>query len=299
MDIQRYSELLEAIREIRVNWVPDRPGVPKTRPVEPPSGKEILLPLPGRNVRAFFHQPNTGKAKYPVYFNFHGGGMCAGSAEIDEFLCKAVCEQAECAVLNLDYRLAPEHPFPAALDDTYETVLYVTRHAEEFSADADAIALGGQSAGGNLAAASAIRANRSGDFHYRGLVLCYAGLNFAPHLDSRRCAREATGRSALYSQCYSLGDGDMTDPLASPVFARREDLLQTPSALLLPAELDALKVDSEVFAKNLALAGVPVLYKQFQNCAHGFTHRAYEQEPQQAINMISDYLRCSLSSIRR
>lgn len=291
------QDLMAQILEIRSNWIPETPGVPSTRPVERPSGKEMWITLPERDIKMFFHRPDSGKQRYPVYFNFHGGGMCAGSAEIDEFLCKAICEQADCVVINVDYRLAPEHPFPQGLDDAYDTIRYVLSHAEAFSVNEDKVALGGQSAGANLAAACSIRANRSGEFLYDGLVLCYAGLSFAPREDKKNIpgiTPKKTG--ALYAACYARGGGDMRDPLASPLFAAPEDVRDTPGALIISAQLDNLRLDSEDYAWLLIHEGIPVAYKQFQNCVHGFTHRAYEQEPQQAIRLMAAYLKNSWAS---
>lgn len=298
MNSATFQDLMAQILEIRTNWIPDTPGVPKTRPTEGPYGKEMCLSLPEREIRVLVHQPDSAKPRYPVYFNFHGGGMCAGSAEIDEFLCNAICAQAECVVVNVEYRLAPEHPFPHGLNDAYDTIQYVLSHAGDFLVNKDKVAMGGQSAGANLAAACSIRANRSGDFRYTGLVLCYPGLSFAPRDSSKPIAGAVPKKTgALYAACYALGGGDMQDPLASPVFAAPDDVKDTPGALIVSAELDALRLDAEAYARILARAGVPVLYKQFQNCVHGFTHRAYAQEPQQAIRLMATYLRSCWTSL--
>ena len=293
MNNAEYLDLLQQIETLRSNWVVDKPGVPPTRPILPPTGTVRRIPLEGRTIKVFWHVPTVGDGPWPVYFNHHGGGMCIGSAEMDEFICEAVSKQANCVVINTDYRLAPEHPYPKGVSDAYETIQYVLAHAEEFKVDPKKVAFGGQSAGGSIAGYCCIKANRTKDFYFDGIVMVYAGMNYTPPKPERvtipGVAPKTTG--LLYSKCYTLDNADPTNPLVSPVFATADDIRDTTSALIMPAELDALRVDSEAFAQTLMHAGVPVLYRQFQNCVHGFTHRAYEKEPGQAIDMIADYLR--------
>lgn len=285
-----YNEILKRVMDIRINsWPEDRPDVPQTLPVGPALGQEIYLPLEGRKIRILFHKPESGKESYPVYFNFHGGGMAAGTPEQDEFMCRQISEETDCVVVNVEYRLAPEHPFPEGLYDAYDSVLYMLAHSREYGIDPKRAALGGQSAGGNLAVSVSILANRAKSFTYRGVAICYAGLKFFEE-DNHVKGAVVKSTSRLYNTSYAAGGGDMHNPLASPILASDEDIRDTPSILIMSASLDALRTDSERYAKKLADVGVPVIYKCFMNCVHGFTHRGYKEEPQQAIHLIERYL---------
>ena len=292
MTEQEYQDILKQIMDRRNAWPPEESkDVPQTLPDGPALGKELILPLHGRNIRVLYHKPNTGKAMYPVYFNYHGGGMSCGKVEGCEPLCKQISEDLDCIVVNVEYRLAPEHPFPQGLNDAYDTIVYMLAHAQEYQLDAEKVAMGGPSAGGNLAVAVGIMANRSKAFKYCGVSILYAALKFFETentVPSDVAIPKKT--SALYIASYAAGGGDMHDPLASPLCASPEDIRDTPSMLIITAELDTLRTDSEIYAKMLVQQGVPVIFKQFMNCVHGFNFRAYKEEPQQATHMIETYL---------
>ncbi|HUX21543.1 MAG TPA: alpha/beta hydrolase, partial [Spirochaetia bacterium] len=256
-----YQELLDAVLKLRNSpQIEDRADVPVTLPVGGAIGEEIYLPLEGRKIRALLHRPPAKQARHPVYFNFHGGGMVKGVAEMDEFICDQICKTLGCIVVNVEYRLAPEHPFPQGLDDCYDTIVHMVRHAEEYAIDADRMAVGGQSAGGNLAAATAILANRRREFSLSGQIMVYAAMRMGdpasgPSGDGISTEVIPKSTSRLYRDSYGFGGADLSDPLASPINASEAELSGLPSALIITAELDSLAPEAEQYALKLARVG--------------------------------------------
>lgn len=269
----------------------DRSDVPQTLPAGGPIGEERYFEIGERKIRVFVHTPKDEQVSYPVYINFHGGGMVHGFPEMDESICAQLCKELHCVVINVEYRLAPEHPFPCSINDGYDAVLYVARHAGDFKADITRIAIGGESAGGNISAAISILANRKKEFAICGMILTYAAMSFVDEENAPIVpgAVKKSG-SGFYRECYSYGGADLKNPLASPVLATTEDLKGTPATLVITAEFDTLRTDAEKYAVRLIELGTTVIVKRFSHCVHGFTHRAYKDEPQQAIQMMINFL---------
>jgi acetyl esterase len=226
----------------------------------------------GRTIAARRYRPAGGNEPLPLLVFFHGGGWTVGDLDCYDSLCRLLADRADCAVLSVDYRLAPEHPFPAAVHDAYEATRWAALHAEELGIDATRIAVGGDSAGGNLAAVTALL---SRDREAPRLVF---QLLIYPATDQRseRPSQRQFGRGYLldlesiryFQDKYLRHARDYDDWRASPL--RREDVAGLPPALIISAGFDPLRDDCLAYAEHLIAAGVAVDYRCFDGMVHGF-----------------------------
>jgi acetyl esterase len=216
-----------------------------------------------------------GSGELPVLVYFFGGGWVLGKLEASEPVCRRLAVATPCAVLAVDYRQAPEHRFPAAVDDCYAATAWAAEHGAELELDAGRLAVGGVSAGGNLAAAVTLVARRRG-----GPRLCFQLLVYPPLRHGGDTASMRTVGDPLFFDradmdwCWSHyleREEDGANPLASPL--RAADLGGLPPALVITAELDPLRDEGELYAGRLAEAGVPTELVRFDGMMHGFFSR--------------------------
>jgi len=208
----------------------------------------------------------------PALVYFHGGGFVIGSLDSHDRLCRALAERAGCKVVAVDYRLAPEHPFPTPLEDALAAFRWVAEKAGELGIDAARIAVGGDSAGGNLAAVLSQRARDEG-----GPGPCFQLLIY-PATDARggHPSRAKNAEGYLLTEAtidwfrgHYLPDGtDLEDPRVSPLLA--DDLSGLPPALVATAGYDPLRDEGADYAKALAAAGVAVEHRDHPGMMHGF-----------------------------
>lgn len=212
-----------------------------------------------------------GAGPFPVLMYFHGGGFVIGDLDAYDATCRELCAGAGCIVVSVHYRLAPEHPFPAAPDDCLAATRWAGAHAAEFGGDATRLAVSGDSAGGNLATVTALRIRDEG-----GPALC-GQLLFYPVTDhvsrpTRSLVDNAEGylltRADMewFAQAY-LGDRH-DEPLACPL--RAASLAGLPPALVATAEYDPLRDEGEAYAQALSAAGVATEFKRYDGAIHGF-----------------------------
>ncbi|MES2494748.1 MAG: alpha/beta hydrolase [Pseudomonadota bacterium] len=208
----------------------------------------------------------------PVLLFLHGGGYIACSIDSHERLCSRLARLTGCAIVSVDYRLAPEHVFPAAVEDAATALDWLAREAAGLGLDPDRIAIGGDSAGGTLATVTAIRARDDGGPKVVHQLLIYPGTDLAGETESKRAF--ATGYfldadfAELCISSYIPDAGDRSHPWASPL--RSASLADLPPATILTAECDPLRDEGKAYADRLREAGVPVDYRMYSGMFHGF-----------------------------
>ena len=206
----------------------------------------------------------------PLLVFLHGGGWMLGDLETHDAMHRHLAKLAGCAVLGVGYRLAPEHPFPAGLDDAFGAFVWARREAEALGCDPARVALGGESAGANFTAAIALRLRDAGlpQAHFQLLIHPVTDLRFIlPSIDAVPAA--GLGRDYLEAcRALYLGGADLADPLASPLLASNHGGLAP--AIVLTASEDPVRDDGEHYAQALAAAGVETLVVRLQGLPHGF-----------------------------
>jgi acetyl esterase len=241
-----------------------------------------------------------GNAPLPVLMYFHGGGWVIGDIETHDALCRSLANRARCVVVSVQYRLAPEHKFPAQLDDCFAATAYVARHAAEFGADAGRLAVVGDSAGGNLAAAVTLMARDRGGPAIVHQVLIYPVTNF--DFGTPSYSENATGYLLTeplmrwFWDHYLPDPADGADPHASPL--RAESLAGLPSALVVTAEYDPLRDEGEAYAARLSAAGVPVVMSRYDGMVHSFVSlAALLPAGDRAITEVATALRAAFTAV--
>jgi acetyl esterase/lipase len=231
---------------------------------------DLKITGPGGDLPLRVYRP-AGTRPLPALVYFFGGGWVLGSIDTADGVSRSLANSSGALVVVAGYRLAPEHPFPAAVDDSYAAVRWVAGHAAEIGADPARLAVGGDSAGGNLAAAVALRA-RTGGPPLVGQLLVYPNTDQLADDESMRAGDDPflfnQHSVAWYRQHYLTSDADAASPLASPL--RAESLAGLPPALVITAEYDPLRDQGEAYARRLADEGVPVEHSRYPGMAHGF-----------------------------
>ena len=209
----------------------------------------------------------------PVLMYFHGGGFVICNLDTHDRACRSLANASGCVVVSVDYRLAPEHKFPAAADDAYSATRYVAEHASEFGIDPSRIAVGGDSAGANLATVVALMARDRGGPALKFQLLIYPVTDFTNH---ETASERAYGQGYFldtvlmdwFADQYFSAEADRSVPYASPLKA--SDVGGLPPALVITGECDPLRDQGEAFADKLRDAGVPVVLKRYEGMIHPF-----------------------------
>jgi acetyl esterase len=223
---------------------------------------------------ARLYRPSGGALDVPLLVYLHGGGFAIGDLDTHDEPCRVLCREARTAVLSIAYRLAPEHPFPAAVDDALAAWRWVRANARALGTDPARISIGGDSAGGNLAAVVAQRAAGSADAP-AGQLLIFPVIDPVTARRSRELFRTGlflTMRDVeAFGRTYAGGQtGDPRDPRVAPLFAR--DLRGLAPALVITAGFDVLRDEGEAYARALRDAGNVARLRRFPSLIHGFIH---------------------------
>lgn len=253
----------------------------------------ILVATGVGETEIYLYRPLQSKrtGPLPVFVNIHGGGFIQGSPGDDDPWCRQIADAVDCAVVSIDYHLAPEYRFPVTVYECYDVIKWLHDQAVFLGMDPGRIAVGGHSAGGNLAAALTLLARERREFSLGFQVLNY------PVLDFVRDPYEKVGKDLLltakaqsfFSSCYLEDAEAAKNPLASPILA--ESFAGLPPALVIAAEFDPLRVENERYAEALKTAGVTVTFHLFPGCMHAFTHFGPETAANEAWRLIQDSLR--------
>lgn len=234
--------------------------------------RDLRVPGPGGALSARLYRPSgAADGPLPVLVYFHGGGWVIGDLDSHDGLCRRLAAGAGCLVLSVAYRLAPEHRFPAAVEDALAAARWAAAEAAAWGGDGARLALGGDSAGGNLAAVAARLLRDAGGPTLRCQLLIYP----VTDLTLTRPAYARLGEGYLLGHAamtwyvgHYLGGADPRDPVASPLFAA--DLRGLPATLIVTAGYDPLAEEAAVYGDKLADAGVPVTRFHHADMVHGF-----------------------------
>jgi acetyl esterase len=258
----------ERLREARI--VAHRPPIPMAR-IEP-----VEIPGPAGKIGARLYVPPGADSPgpLPLLVYFHGGGWVIGDLETHDDPCRFLATHAGVALLAVDYRLTPEHPFPAAAEDAEAAYGWTVANAERLGADPARIAIGGDSAGANLAAAVCLIARDAGVLPPAMQLLIYPVTDAAGEAASRRTFGEGFllthNDMDWFEECYLPENSDRSDPRVSVL--RAPDLSGLPAAYIATAGFDPLRDEGEAFAARLREAGVPVALRRHPGLVHTFAN---------------------------
>ena len=253
--------------EARANAMPPELGGPE-QPVHTVEDRRI--PGDGGLIPVRVYRPSAA-SPLPALMYFHGGGFVLGGLEMSDRTCRALANSSGCVVISVDYRLAPEHAFPAAADDAFAATQFVAEHAADFGIDPALMAVGGDSAGGNLATVVALRARDAGGPALAFQLLVYPWVDFADDSPSMREYAENHFLTAdaveWFANHYVPAPIDRRQPWVSPA---RANLAGLPPAFVLTAECDPLRDQGEAFAQRLKDAGVQTTLTRYDGMFHPF-----------------------------
>ena len=234
--------------------------------------EDRVIAGPGGDLALRIYTPQ-GSGPFPVTVYMHGGGFVVGDLDTQDMIARALCAWGETLVVSVDYRLAPEHPFPAAPDDCWAALQWAAAHAADLGGDATRLSVAGDSAGGNLAASVALRARDAGGPALRALVNIYGSCNYPS--DDTPSSREFADGPILqrddvdwFWEQFLSDPSQQDDPLASP--SRAASHAGLPPTFVGTAECDPSRDDAENFAAKVAGAGVEVQQKRYPGMVHGF-----------------------------
>jgi len=241
---------VEGIRAQREKW-----AAIETR------GRRFTVPREGMDgVETILYKPEKAEGRLPVFFNMHGGAWIGGDAVLMESFCQLLADSIPAFVVNVNYRKMDVHPFPYALTEVADAVKYFAAHADEYGIDTSKMAVGGHSAGAQIAAGAAMKLKEEG-------VMLAAQLLVYPCTDMR-----PTGEIGLMTVIQEMlfPNGDCEHRWASPVLATEEELKGLAPAIFIECGLDELKPMGIAYAKRLIDAAVPVKVKEYPQALHGF-----------------------------
>ena len=236
------------------------------------SAEDRIIAGPGGDLRIRIYRPDAADGHAVTVF-FHGSGFVICSIESHDAMCRQICRRSGSIVVSVDYRLAPEHKFPAAPDDCLAATRWVGAHAREFGGDPARLAVAGDSAGGNLAAVTALRARDEGGPALRAQLLLYPVIDHysveRPSYRERGSGYGLTREVMVWFWNHYLEQPQAgAHPHASPI--RADSLAGLPPAYVVTGEYDPLRDEGEDYAEKLQRAGVPVQLQRYPDMNHGF-----------------------------
>jgi acetyl esterase len=282
----------EARRQYEARVAMQPPGEPVA------NVEDRTIPGPSGKIPVRVYTP-AGAGPLPALVYFHGGGWVIGNIHSHDNTCRALANASGCVVVSADYRLAPEHTYPAAAEDCYAATRYVSEHPEEFGAAPGRVAVGGDSAGGNLAAVVPLMARDRGGPSLAFQLLVYPVTDHDYVTASYRENAEGygmTARDMVWFWDHYLPNAESgKEPYASPL--RAADLRGLPPALVITAEYDVLRDEGEAYAERLKQAEVPVTCTRYDGVHHGFFGLPHLiDKSRQAINQAGEALRHAFQS---
>lgn len=270
------------------------------RPVAVGAVRDLWVGGAAGPLAARHYAPDEPGGPHPLVVFFHGGGFVLGDLETHDAPCRLICRHAGTHVLSVGYRLAPEHPFPAAVEDGREALRWATEHAADLGADPARVAVAGDSAGGNVAAVAAWQASRDEGPAPALQVLIYPATDVAEISRSH----ELFGGGFLLTRelmdwftALYVADSDPRDPRLSVL--RADGLGGAPPAVVVTAGFDPLRDEGEAFADALRAAGVPAVLRRFPGLIHGFLNAiGTSRASREAVIEVSGAARALLAALR-
>ena len=255
-----------AIREVMRRWWGDPKPLPRV--------EDRRIPGPDSEIPIRVYRPSRAD-RQPILVFYHGGGFRLGDLDTYDPICRDLAARSGAIIVSVGYRRAPEHVYPAAVDDSYAALEWVHAHAADIGGDATRLAVGGDSAGGNLAAAVSLKARDLAGPPIVFQLLIYPVLNLAEmETESHRLFAEGyvIGGAAheFTRDAYVPNPADRRRPYASPLLA--DDLMDLPPALVITAEFDPLRDEGEMYARKLAAAGVRTRATRYEGVPHAFLY---------------------------
>ena len=272
----------------------DKAGeVARGEPPEPDNVEDITLPSPSGELTIRCYRPSA-QTGHPILVFFHGGGYTIGSLDSHDAVCRHLCVEADCLVVSVNYRLAPEHKFPAATEDAYVATCWIAEHGDELGGDPTRLAVAGDSAGGNLSAVTCLKARETGFPEICYQVLIYPGTDMTESFSSHREFGEGylltSSLISWFHHNYLPVDVDPKDWRGSPLHAA--DHSNLPPAHVITAGYDPLQDEGKAYAEKLQTAGVPVSYTHYEGMLHGFiTQPGFIEKSREALSECANKLR--------
>lgn len=232
----------------------------------------IDIPVAGGSIAARIYRPATRDGARPAVVFMHGGGWVLCSLDTHDAICRNLCAGAEVVVVSVDYRMAPEHAFPVAADDCFAALRFVAAHGAGLGVDPDRLVIGGDSAGGNLAAVTALRTRDEGGPALAGQMLIYPvtdhySAGFASYSSYAAGSGLTAAEMVWFWDLYAPTAAQWSHPHAAPL--RATDLSHLPPAYVMSAECDVLRDEAEAYAARLVTAGVATTFRRFDGLNHG------------------------------
>ncbi len=237
--------------------------------------EEIHLDLINEGkTRILFYKPETKTNEpFPVYITMHGGGFIMGGADLDDPFSRQIATKVGCAVINIDYKLSPEYKFPVAIEECYAVTKWVNDNAESLGINPSKIAVGGYSAGGNIAAVLCLLAQERREFSIHSLVIDCGAMTFADYQPFQgfgdNLHLKDMDRPSFFAACYVNEWEEVTNPFVSPLLSR--SFAGHPPTLVISAELDTWRKGYDAYAEKLKAVNIKVDYHMFRDCHHCFT----------------------------
>tara|TARA_B100000676_G_scaffold301100_1_gene347778 strand:- start:12384 stop:13322 length:939 start_codon:yes stop_codon:yes gene_type:complete len=270
-----------------------------------PANMEVwdeAVPMGDHAVPVRLYRPAGLESPAPAVMYMHGGGFMLGDLDSSDAVAWGFAQQVGAVVVSVDYRLTPEHPYPAAVDDCWATLLWMQQEAERLGIDSLRIAVAGDSAGGNLGAVMALKARDTGALSLCGAAIIYPGTGLDQNRPSYREFADGPGLTTAgtvkYRDLYIPHDRDTNDPYARPVMAK--NLSNLPPFWVHSAGIDPIRDDGRVFAAKLAESGNNVTYREADGMIHGFMRARFRSaDAAHEYDLICRFLQECLSANTR
>lgn len=239
------------------------------------NGSRCKLELEGRTLDMVYYK--SEKENAPLIAGFHGGGFLYGGCALDDELWSETVKVLGVNVASVGYRKSPEYRWQSCLDDVYESVLYLRDHAEEFGFDKESISVMGSSAGGNLAAACALKAGMTGEISLKNQILIYPFLDIYTEPGLKGEGSFSGIMPYVMNELHCSAD-EAKDPLCSPYYAGDEMLKNLPNTIISVSEDDNLRPEAEAYAERIKNAGVNVCLMLAEGMPHGYIENGFKKK---------------------